>query len=268
MGPHERWTALLDMLGRDGRLEVAAAGRALDVSAATIRRDLDHLAGQQLLVRTRGGAAPASVAYDLPLRHKSGRFTEQKRRIGAAAAALIPPGAVIGLNGGTTTSQVARALVACAPAEPAPPPQDGPDDGVMYTVVTNALNIANDLAIRRSVKLVVTGGVARPHSYELLGPLAEPTLVRLHLDYAVVGVDGFTLEVGATAEHEGEAAVTAQMVARASQVILVADSSKLGATAFARVCTAAAISVLVTDSDADPAFLCAVTEAGIEVVVA
>lgn len=268
MGPHERWTALLHLLGRDGRLEVAAAARELGASTATIRRDLDHLAGQQLLVRTRGGAAPASVAYDLPLRHKSGRFTEQKRRIGEAAAALIPPGSVIGLNGGTTTSQVARALASAAPTEPVPPPEDGPDDGVRYTVVTNALNIATDLAIRRLVKLVVTGGVARPHSYELLGPLAEPTLLRIHLDYAVVGVDGFTVAVGATAEHEGEAAVTAQMVARASRVILVADSSKLGRTAFARVCTADAVTVLVTDSDADPGILHEVTEAGIEVIIA
>ncbi|MGI8590035.1 MAG: DeoR family transcriptional regulator, partial [Nakamurella sp.] len=59
MGSHERWTALLDILGRDGRLEVALAAAELCVSPATIRRDLDQLAGQQLLSRTRGGAAPA-----------------------------------------------------------------------------------------------------------------------------------------------------------------------------------------------------------------
>ncbi len=83
----------------------------------------------------------------------------------------------------------------------------------MFTVVTNALNIANDLAVRRTIKLVVTGGVARPSSYELIGPLAEPALARLHLDYVVLGVDGFDLTTGATAHHEGEAAVNALMVA-------------------------------------------------------
>jgi DeoR family transcriptional regulator of aga operon len=269
VGSHERWTALLDILGRQGRLEVTAAAAELGVSVATIRRDLDHLAEQQLLTRTRGGAAPASIAYDLPLRHKSGRFSQQKQRIGAAAAALIPTGSVVGLNGGTTTSQVARALVTRAPSDiPDSLPDDGPDDGIAFTIVTNALNIANDLAVRRSVKLVVTGGVARPSSYELLGPLAEPTLVRVHLDYAVLGVDGFDLRVGATADHEGEAAVTAQMVARADHVILVADSSKLDRTSFARVCTAAAVSTLVTDTDADPAFLDAVRATGIDVTVA
>lgn len=270
MGSHERWTQLLDILGRDGRLEVGSAADLLNVSAATIRRDLDHLASQQLLTRTRGGAAPASIAYDLPLRHKSSRFAQQKLRIGAAAAALIPTGSVVGLNGGTTTSQVARALVTRAPGDPIGEVDlgDGPDDDIMFTVVTNALNIANDLAVRRSVKLVVTGGVARPSSYELLGPLAEPTLVRVHLDYAVVGVDGFDVAVGATADHEGEAAVTAHMVSRAGHVVLVADSSKLGRASFARVCTASAVETLVTDTDADPTFLAAVRAEGIEVITA
>lgn len=273
MGSHERWTALLDILGRDGRLEVTSAAGQLGVSVATIRRDLDHLAAQQLLTRTRGGAARASVAYDLPLRHKSSRYAQQKLRIGTAAASLIPTGSVVGLNGGTTTSQVARALVTRSPVDLGADDPDGDpdrdiDDGIAFTVVTNALNIANDLAVRRSVKLVVTGGVARPRSYELLGPLAEPTLVRVHLDYAVVGVDGFDLAVGATADHEGEAAVTAHMVARAAHVILVADSSKLGRASFARVCTAAAVGTLVTDSDADPALLDAMRAEGIDVVVA
>jgi DeoR/GlpR family transcriptional regulator of sugar metabolism len=262
---------LLDILGRDGRLDVGAASAELGVSAATIRRDLGHLSSQQLLTRTRGGAAPASVAYDLPLRYKSDRNAQQKVRIGAAAAALIPIGAVIGLNGGTTTSQVARALVT-RPIQPAAESggslDDGPDDGISYTVVTNALNIANDLAVRRTVKLVVTGGVARPSSYELIGPLAEPGLVRIHLDYAVVGVDGFDLAEGATADHEGEAAVTARMVARASTVVVVADSSKLGRSSFARVCTADAVRVLVTDSDADDTFIHSARTLGIEVVVA
>ena len=135
-------------------------------------------------------------------------------------------------------------------------------------MVTNALNIANDLAVRRTIKLVVTGGVARPSSYELIGPLAEPGLIRVHLDYAVVGVDGFDLAVGATADHEGEAAVTAQMVARASTVVVVADSSKLGHRSFARVCTADAVAVLVTDDGADPALLDGARGIGIEVVVA
>lgn len=261
MGPHERWTALLDILGRDNRLEVADAAAELNVSAATIRRDLDHLAGQQLLTRTRGGAAPASVAYDLPLRYKSGRNIEQKSRIGAAAAGIIAAGSVVAINGGTTTSEVARALVTLAPVP-------GSDGGPVFTVVTNALNIANDLAVRRTIKLVVTGGVARPSSYELIGPLAEPVLAKLHLDYAVLGVDGFDVTVGASAHHEGEAAVNAMMVAQATTVLVVADGSKLGRRSFARICGVSDVDVLVTDTGADPGLVAAFADSGIEVIQA
>ena len=262
MGPHERWTALLDILGRDGRLDVALAAEELEVSAATIRRDLDHLAGQQLLSRTRGGAAPASVAYDLPLRYKTGRHTAEKFRIGAAAAALIRPGSVVAVNGGTTTSEVARALVTV----PAGADYEGLGDNPAYTVVTNALNIANDLAVRRNIKLVVTGGVARPSSYELIGPLAEPALSRLHLDYVVLGVDGFDVQTGATAHHEGEAAVNALMVNQATTVVVVADGSKLGHRSFACICPTSAVDVLITDTAADPDQVAAFEAADVHVI--
>src|ERR1700712_4179476 len=262
MGPHERWTALLDILGRDGRLDVGLAADELAVSAATIRRDLDHLASQQLLSRTRGGAAPASVAYDLPLRYKTGRHTEEKFRIGAAAAALIRPGSVVAVNGGTTTSEVARALVTI----PSNLDHDGASDNPAFTVVTNALNIANDLAVRRTIKLVVTGGVARPSSYELVGPLAEPALERLHLDYVVLGVDGVEVTTGATAHHEGEAAVNALMVAQATTVVVVADGSKLGHRSFARICSTAAVDVLITDTGADADQVAAFEAADVHVI--
>ncbi|MET3803525.1 DeoR/GlpR family transcriptional regulator of sugar metabolism [Nakamurella sp. UYEF19] len=264
MGPHERWTALLDILGRDGRLDVAEAADELDVSAATIRRDLDHLAGQQLLSRTRGGAAPASVAYDLPLRYKTGRHTEEKFRIGTAAAALIRPGSVVAVNGGTTTSEVARALVTI----PTGLDYDAIGDNPAYTVVTNALNIANDLAVRRTIKLVVTGGVARPSSYELIGPLAEPALERLHLDYVVLGVDGFDVETGATAHHEGEASVNALMVRQSTTVIVVADASKLAHRSFARICPTSAVDILITDTAADPRLVADFENADVRVIQA
>lgn len=264
MGPQERWIALLDILGRDGRLDVGLAADELGVSAATIRRDLDHLATQQLLSRTRGGAAAASVAYDLPLRYKIGRATQEKFRIGTAAAALIRPGSVVAVNGGTTTSEVARALVTA----PISKDLDGPGDNPAFTVVTNALNIANDLAVRRNIKLVVTGGVARPSSYELIGPLAEPALERLHLDYVVLGVDGFEVGTGATAHHEGEAAVNALMVSQATTVVVVADASKLGHRSFARICPTSAVDILITDTGADPALVAAFSDADVRVIQA
>lgn len=258
MTPHERWNALLEILAREGQLEVDSAALELSVSTATIRRDLDHLAQQQMLTRTRGGAVATSVSYDLPLRYKSARHAPEKQRIGAAAAALVAPGATVGMNGGTTTTEVARALATRA---------DLHNSGdTTLTVVTNALNIAHELTVRRHVKIVVTGGVARPQSYELIGPLATRLLDELSLDHAILGVDAVDPGLGATAHHEGEASINALMASRSRQVIVVADSSKLGRHAFARICPTDRIDVLVTDSDAPPAKTTAFEESGVRVL--
>jgi len=260
MSRYQRWNALLDLLPGDGQLTVADAAEALGVSEATIRRDLDQLARQQLVTRTRGGATAGHVSYDLPLRYKTARHAPEKQRIGRAAAALVTPGSTVALNGGTTTSEVARALAT------RPDLQDG--GGPTITVVTNAMNIANELAVRQHIKIVVTGGVTRGQSYELIGPLASLVLAELTLDWAVLGVDALDPRNGATAHHEGEASINHLMAARAEQVMIVADSSKLGQRAFARVCAVDEIGVVVTDRDARPDLLAAFTDRGIRVVTA
>jgi len=144
---HQRWNELLDLMPADGQLSVADAARQLGVSQATIRRDLDQLAEQQLLTRTRGGAVAGNVSYDLPLRYKTARHAVEKQRVGRAAAALIAPGAAVALNGGTTASEVARALATRPDLQ----------EGASITVVTNAMNIANELVVRPHIKIVVTG---------------------------------------------------------------------------------------------------------------
>jgi DeoR family transcriptional regulator, aga operon transcriptional repressor len=258
---YQRWNALLDLLPADGQLTVADAAAALGVSQATIRRDMDQLARQQLVTRTRGGAIAGHVSYDLPLRYKTARHAPEKQRIGRAAAALVAAGAAVALNGGTTTSEVARALAT------RPDLQDGAGTPGI-TVVTNAMNIASELAVRQHIKIVVTGGVARGQSYELIGPFATLVLEQLALDWAILGVDALDPVAGAAAHHEGEASINRLMAARAAQVMIVTDSSKLGQRAFARVCAADEIDVIVTDQDAAPAMLAAFTERGIRVVTA
>ena len=239
----ERWNALLDMLGDGGELGVERMAQALGVSAATIRRDLNELAQQQLLVRTPGGAVAGSVPYDLPLRYKSARHASEKQRIAIAAAELVPPGGVVGLNGGTTMTEVARALAVRRDL-------DTGDEAPGITVVTNALNIAAELAVRRHVKVVTTGGVARPQTYELIGPLAALVPAELAIDLTFLGVNAVDPDAGASTHDEGEAQINRLLARRAREVVVVADSSKLGRSAFARICGVAEIDVLVTDTDA------------------
>ncbi|MFG2077263.1 DeoR family transcriptional regulator, aga operon transcriptional repressor [Nonomuraea maritima] len=254
MSRYDRWNAIMELLVREGRLSVEEAARALEVSTATIRRDLDQLAQQQMLMRTRGGAVAQSVSYDLPLRYKTARHADEKHRIAAAAAELVTPGAVVGLNGGTTTSELARALATLATLESG------------FTVVTNALNIAAELTVRQHVKIVVTGGVARQQSYELIGPLAGGVLEQVTLDVAFLGVDALDVEWGASAHHEGEAGVNHQLVSRAAHVVVVADSSKLGKRAFARICPIDEIDTLVTDARLPDESAARFADAGVKVI--
>ena len=260
MDRYARWNALLELLAESGRVSVEDAAGRLDVSQATIRRDFDQLAQQQMITRTRGGAVASGVSYDLPLRYKSAKHAPEKQRIGAAAAGLVDPAMVVGLTGGTTTTEVARALAA------RPDLAGTGADGPQLTVVTNALNIANELLVRSRMKIVVTGGVIRPQSYELVGPLATGILRDLTLDLAFLGVDGFDATLGAASHHEGEAAMNSLLASRAKQIIVIADSSKLGKHAFAKVCAAEKVQVLVTDADATEADIAPFKTLGIEVL--
>src|SRR6266567_3910284 len=171
MSRYRRWNELLELLAADGQLQVERAAEVLGVSAATVRRDFDELARQQMLTRIRGGAVAKGVTYDLPLRYKTERHPTEKQRIAAVAAGLVLPGQIAGLNGGTTPTEVARALAVRADLNP-----------------------------------------------------------------------------GAPAHHEGEASINRLMAERAAQVVVTADSSKVGRRAFARICTAAEVDILVTDT--------------------
>src|SRR5699024_6149694 len=138
------------------------------------------LSEQQLLTRTRGGAiSNDSVAYELPLRYSA--VAAAKTAIARTASAMVPPGASVGLSGGTTSTEVARALAAR---------DDIAARTATLTVVTNAMNIAAQLALREQIKVVVTGGATGQRSYELVGPYADLVLRSLALDYAFISVRG------------------------------------------------------------------------------
>ena len=115
MNRADRLNAVLDLLAETGQVDVDDIVSQLAVSPATARRDLDTLAEQQLLTRTRGGAVGQSVAYDLPLRYQHEQNAAEKERIAQAASALSPRGAVVGLCGGTTSTAIASGCSAPAP---------------------------------------------------------------------------------------------------------------------------------------------------------
>jgi DeoR family transcriptional regulator, aga operon transcriptional repressor len=248
----DRLRRILELVDTDATSSVDELAEALSVSSATVRRDLAQLDSQGLVVRSHGGAMRVERGFELPIRYRETDRAAEKKRIAAAAATFAQDGAVVGVTGGTTTMEVARALV----------------DRHGLTVVTNALNIAAELALRPNIRLVVTGGIARPASFELVGPVAERTIDEFNVDIAFVGVDGVSVRAGCTTHNDWESLTNAALVRRAAQVVVVADSSKLGQVKFARICSIDEIDVLITDSGADRAEVEAIGAAGVSVRLA
>jgi len=244
----DRLDGILAELAENGSVSARELVDRFDASPATIRRDLELLEEQKLLSRSHGGAVANGTLYELPVRYRGDHRAEDKRRIADAAAERIEDAQTICFSGGTTTTEVARRL-----------------RGRALTVVTNAVNIASELVISESIRLVLTGGVARPQTYELIGPLAEQSLEKLNLDVTFLGVDGINAS-GLTTHDEIEAQTDRKMVERANRVIVVCDSSKIGRAALSGICPLTEIDELITDTGAPPEQIAELRESGIEVI--
>lgn len=244
----ERLNVILERVGVEGRVDVGGLADRLGVSGATVRRDLQALSRNQLLVRTHGGAVSQRADAEVPARIKAVLAQPEKRRIARAADALVGDGAVVGLTGGSTTLELARVLLG----------RRG------LTVVTNSLDVASELAGRAGIHLVVIGGIVR-RSRELVGPAAETMLANYHLDLAVIGVDGLS-SAGCTTYDEMEATTDAAFLQQARRRVVVADSSKIGRVTFARISPLSGITDLVTDRGAPAEALEPIRQAGVAVV--
>ena len=248
-----RMTSILDLLAERGTVSLAELSQTLGISPATARRDLADMSEQLLLVRTHGGARLLESRNELPVALRGTRFQEAKRAIALAVAEAIPQQRyAVALSGGTTAANVARALA----------------DHKDLTIVTNSLTIAQLVTTYPQLTVVMTGGILRSESLELVGVLAENTFNAINLGTAILGTDGMTAEGGVTTHDETEARTNHAMVAKAQRTIVVADGSKVGHAALARMADITEIDVLFTDDSADPDELARLRAAGVEVVIA
>lgn len=236
-GRHER---ILHQLLREGALEVEDMAERLGVSPSTVRRGLRDLESRGLLRRTHGGAVPVEAPlyepfrYDASFQEQEGLRSEEKRRIGFAAASLVREGETIAISAGTTATQVARCLRYRS--------------GV--TIVTNAVNVAMELSNCPGLTVIATGGILSGGWFSLLGPVALRSVEEFFYDRAFVGLDGIHPEHGATSHHPDEAALNRAMMRQARQAVAVADHTKIGRVVRAQVCPLSGIDLLITDSGA------------------
>lgn len=261
MKKEDRLSQVLEIISKHGSADVESVAATLNVSAATIRRDFDDLAQRQLVSRTHGGAIATGSSMNLPLKYKAAKNDQTKQLIAREATKYIERYQVIGLNGGTTTTEVARALA----VDPKFAPLD--EQQPALTVVTNAVNIAAELTVRHQIKIMVTGGVARPQSFELTGPYSEQVLNEVNIDIAILGVEALDVSRGAAARHEDEARVNRQIAARAEKLIVVTDSAKFTRKAFANIAPLSEIDILITDSGITSEQIDALRDNDVEVVI-
>jgi DeoR/GlpR family transcriptional regulator of sugar metabolism len=249
----QRQLAIAEVIARDGQATVEALCQRFDVSAATIRRDLDELDMQRIIIRTHGGAMRMIQALpELPVLQRGSDQLEAKRRIGKAAAALVPDDATIFLSSGTTTLEVARALAS----------------RTNLTVITNALNIACLLADAPSITLVVCGGVLRHTEQSLLGHLTNYALSELRADIVFIGAHAVSIEHGLSADNLAEIMTDRAILDIGVRRVLVADGSKFGKFAAARVAPLSAMHMVISDDALGDALVAQIHEQGIEVIVA
>lgn len=232
---------ILELLKRNGKLSIQEIMEATGCSEATARRDLDALEKTGAVIRTIGGAVYDGThgqTGEMSFADKRFSFLREKERIAETAAALVKEGDVVCLTGGTTTYCIARALKRLR--------------GI--TVVTNAVNIAAELADAEGIQVVVTGGVMRSKSYELIGPLAESVIGKINISKMFLGIDGVSPEHGFTMHSELEARIAQQFIARSREVYAVFDHTKLQKSALFTIIPLEKAAGIITDRQPEPEF--------------
>ncbi len=246
---------IVAMLRAHNSVQIHKLAEVFGVSTQTLRKDLNFLDAKGVCTRSPGGAllrqgalSPTEEAIDV----KRKRYAEEKVRIGRAAAALIGAGESVLLDSGTTTLQVARHLNTTDP----------------LVVVTNDVGIMNELAARETVQLVVLGGTLRRKNLSFYGTQTERALEGLHVDKLFLAADGFHPEKGITTHFEPEALLNRLMCRAASEIILVADSSKFGRICLHKILEPRGIARLVTDAGIAREMRDELARIGVEVIIA
>jgi DeoR family fructose operon transcriptional repressor len=232
MFAEERKQKILDFVRENRKATVQELCERYDVSSATIRNDLRELEGSGLLIRTHGGALVKSKAgFELGTNEKRVLYRAEKAEIAEKALALIEDGDTIILDAGTTMLELARKL--------------GRKKNL--TVVTNDLDTALVIEEVGIERVIMLGGMLRTGFHCTIGSRSREFLEELQVDKAFMGVNGFTFEKGASTPDIHHAEIKKAMVAAATRVFLLFDSSKMGRKAFARFADIDEIDGVVTD---------------------
>ena len=248
----ERWERIIQLVEKQGGATIEEIAQTINISPATVRRDLTHIHERGLIERKRGGAVPGSHLSTGPTLAESRTINPgEKILIGRTAANFIMDHDLVLLDGGFTACQVARHMTASN-----------------VTVITNSLDVIQTLISREDITLIMAGGEISRVTGTTLGPSAESLFSQLSVGKTILGADALSPEEGLCCPVWAAAQTKKAMVACARELIVVADHSKLGGFALHRVAPVTAITTLVTDDQSDPKMLDEFRHVGIEVIIA
>ncbi len=244
----QRREEIVEAIRAEGKVKVAELSRRYGISEVSIRKDLEILEAQGQLARVHGGAVAFEKLYvtmDLGERFKTNAAA--KRALAERVAELIEDNDTIMMNAGTTLAYVLRAL-------------KGKKN---ISIVTNSIPNANEAALYSSFNVILLGGELDSKYQFTYGRDAEEQIGNYHATKCILSVDGISTEAGLTLYYANEATLARRMIEASDTVIVAADGSKLGRSAFARITDAAKTDVLVTAAATDREEVTALSEAGI-----
>lgn len=252
----QRHARILSYLAEHEFMSVEEAVQVLNVSPATVRRDFNILATENLVERTRGGVRRArSASFSImPFNLREIRNSQEKEALARKAVTLLSPGDVVFVDGGTTTFH----LSTCLPNFP-------------LRVITNSLHLAMQIGEKRfgksGVEVFLSGGYLYPQSGQLIGPQAKYSLSQYHAHWAFMSVSGITAD---QIYYSNELLVETDqaMMANADKVVILADHSKINNRAMYHLSAVRHVHYLITDRwPENEAILNQIREVGVEVVI-
>jgi DeoR family fructose operon transcriptional repressor len=250
MRSKERHARLLEALNA-GEIDVDDLARRFDVSASTVRRDLQHLSRTNAVRRTYGGAILSGPAAETTLEQRLAVNGSEKQAIARAALDLIEDGDTLVLDAGSTVAAFGRLLLQRR-----------------LRIITNNLALLPFLAKAPAIELIVLGGVLRSTSMSTMGPLASEALRRMTADRAIMSADGVVGGRGLCEADLEQVALKSLMMEQAREAIVLADASKLGRAEQIAWAPLPSHWTLVTDAGASEEQRGRLAESGARIVVA
>lgn len=252
--PVDRQRRMLEYINQNRTARLQELALFFHISEATARRDLDELSRQGAIIRTHGGAmrAEKSTAYETLYQERMNQQQPEKERIAACAARMVKSGDTVFIDAGTTAFAIAKAISGLE----------------RLTIITNDLFTASQLQLKPTCTLMVTGGMRRGGSQELVGAVAEEFIRASHADIAFIGVDGVDWMGNVCIANFDEMGVKRAMLHSAARKVIVADHAKIGHAALVRICYLKDADCLITDESIHTDSLRKLKKVGNDIILA